>query len=74
MSRSRRWIFLCRRRLLNLLADLQEEFNLAYVFICQPRPVGGAIADDVLVMHKGEAVEQGTREAVFADPKHPLYA
>ena len=58
-------------QVLNLLADLQEEFNLAYVFISHDLSVVRYIADDVLVMHKGEAVEQGTREAVFADPKHP---
>ena len=58
-------------QVLNLLADLQEEFNLAYVFISHDLSVVRYIADDVLVMHKGEAVEQGTREAVFANPTHP---
>ncbi|ABL69764.1 ATP-binding cassette domain-containing protein [Paracoccus denitrificans] len=58
-------------QVLNLLADLQEEFNLAYVFISHDLSVVRYIADDVLVMNKGEAVEQGTREEVFADPKHP---
>ena len=53
-------------QVLNLLADLQEEFNLAYVFISHDLSVVRYIADDVLVMHKGKAVEQGTREAVFA--------
>ena len=58
-------------QVLNLLADLQEEFNLAYVFISHDLSVVRYIADDVLVMHKGEAVEQGSREAVFANPTHP---
>jgi dipeptide transport system ATP-binding protein len=58
-------------QVLNLLADLQDEFNLAYVFISHDLSVVRYIADDVLVMHQGEAVEQGTREAVFADPQHP---
>ncbi|AGT09404.1 ATP-binding cassette domain-containing protein [Paracoccus aminophilus] len=58
-------------QVLNLLADLQDEFNLAYVFISHDLSVVRYIADDVLVMHKGEAVEQGSREEVFADPKHP---
>ena len=58
-------------QVLNLLADLQDEFNLAYVFISHDLSVVRYIADDVLVMHKGEAVEQGTREAVFANPTHP---
>ena len=59
-------------QVLNLLADLQAEFNLAYVFISHDLSVVRYIAsDDVLVMHKGEAVEQGTRDEVFANPRHP---
>ncbi|WP_312525725.1 ATP-binding cassette domain-containing protein, partial [Paracoccus sp. (in: a-proteobacteria)] len=58
-------------QVLNLLADLQEEFDLAYVFISHDLSVVRYIADDVLVMHKGDAVEQGSRQEVFADPKHP---
>lgn len=58
-------------QVLNLLADLQEEYNLAYVFISHDLSVVRYIADDVLVMHKGEAVEQGSREELFAAPKHP---
>ncbi|MDS9467471.1 ATP-binding cassette domain-containing protein [Paracoccus sp. MBLB3053] len=58
-------------QVLNLLADLQEEFNLAYVFISHDLSVVRYIADDVLVMNKGEAVEQGSREELFANPKHP---
>jgi len=58
-------------QVLNLLADLQAEFDLAYVFISHDLSVVRYIADDVLVMNKGEAVEQGSREEVFANPKHP---
>ncbi|MTH77350.1 ATP-binding cassette domain-containing protein [Paracoccus aestuariivivens] len=58
-------------QVLNLLRDLQEEFNLAYVFISHDLSVVRYIADDVLVMNKGEAVEQGSREELFAAPKHP---
>ena len=58
-------------QVLNLLADLQNEFNLAYVFISHDLSVVRYIADDVLVMHKGEAVEQGTRDEVFSNPRHP---
>lgn len=58
-------------QVLNLLNDLQDEFNLAYVFISHDLSVVRFLADDVLVMHKGEAVEQGSREQVFADPSHP---
>lgn len=58
-------------QVLNLIEDLQDEFNLAYVFISHDLSVVRYIADDVLVMHKGEAVEQGSREEVFANPSHP---
>ena len=58
-------------QVLNLLADLQEEFNLTYVFISHDLSVVRYIADDVMVLLKGEAVEQASREEIFADPKHP---
>ncbi|MCA1969467.1 unnamed protein product [Ciceribacter sp. T2.26MG-112.2] len=57
-------------QVLNLLADLQEEFGLTYVFISHDLSVVRYIADEVMVMYYGEAVEYGTRDAVFADPKH----
>lgn len=58
-------------QVLNLLADLQDEFDLTYVFISHDLSVVRYIADDVLVLSEGVAVEQGTREALFADPQHP---
>ncbi|MBM6594792.1 ABC transporter ATP-binding protein [Microvirga pudoricolor] len=58
-------------QVLNLLADLQDEFNLTYVFISHDLSVVRYIADDVMVMYFGEAVEYGTRDEVFSDPKHP---
>jgi dipeptide transport system ATP-binding protein len=58
-------------QVLNLLADLQEEFELTYVFVSHDLSVVRYIADDVMVISKGVAVEQGTREELFADPKHP---
>jgi dipeptide transport system ATP-binding protein len=58
-------------QILNLLADLQDEFSLTYVFISHDLSVVRYIADEVMVMYLGEAVEQGSREAIFADPQHP---
>ena len=58
-------------QVLNLLADLQDEFGLTYVFVSHDLSVVRYIADDVMVISKGEAVEQGSREALFADPQHP---
>ncbi|APH73521.1 dipeptide ABC transporter ATP-binding protein [Aquibium oceanicum] len=57
-------------QVLNLLADLQDEFELTYVFISHDLSVVKYIADEVMVMYFGEAVEYGSRDAVFADPKH----
>ena len=57
-------------QVLNLLADLQAEFNLTYVFISHDLSVVRYIADEVMVMYKGEVVEYGTRDAVFATPSH----
>ncbi|MBN9348316.1 MAG: dipeptide ABC transporter ATP-binding protein [Devosia sp.] len=57
-------------QILNLLADLQDEFQLTYVFISHDLSVVRYIADEVMVMYLGDVVEQGTRDAVFADPQH----
>ena len=57
-------------QVLNLLADLQDEFKLTYVFISHDLSVVRYIADEVMVMYFGEAVEYGSRDEVFADPKH----
>lgn len=57
-------------QVLNLLADLQEEFHLTYVFISHDLSVVRHISDDVMVMYFGEAVEYGSRDQVFNDPQH----
>ena len=58
-------------QVLNLLADLQERHNLAYLFISHDLSVVRHIADEVMVMYLGRAVEQGPRDAIFANPQHP---
>jgi dipeptide transport system ATP-binding protein len=60
-----------RAQVLNLLAALQEEFKLAYVFVSHDLSVVRHIADDVLVIYLGHAVEMGSRDAIFNDPQHP---
>jgi len=60
-----------RAQILNLLADLQEEFGLAYIFISHDLSVVRLIADEVMVMYFGRPVEEGPAEAVFAEPRHP---
>ncbi len=60
-----------RAQVLNLLAELQEAFSLAYLFVSHDLTVVRHIADEVLVMYLGRAVEQGVRDAIFEDPRHP---
>jgi dipeptide transport system ATP-binding protein len=58
-------------QVLNLLAELQKQFNLAYLFISHDLAVVKHIADDALVMYLGKVVEQGPAKQIFSSPKHP---
>jgi dipeptide transport system ATP-binding protein len=58
-------------QVLNLLADLQEKHNLAYLFISHDLSVVKHIANDVMVMYLGRVVEQGASSDVFGKPQHP---
>jgi dipeptide transport system ATP-binding protein len=58
-------------QVLNLLAEIQQRLQLAYVFISHDLSVVRHIADDVMVMYLGRVVEQGPSERVFSSPKHP---
>ncbi|RFB74970.1 dipeptide ABC transporter ATP-binding protein [Methylovirgula sp. 4M-Z18] len=60
-----------RAQVLNLLAELQEEFHLAYAFVSHDLSVVRHIADRVMVIYLGHAVETGTRDAIFDNPQHP---
>jgi dipeptide transport system ATP-binding protein len=60
-----------RAQVLNLLMDLQAEFNLAYLFISHDLSVVRHIADELMVMYLGRPVEQGPKQAIFAEPRHP---
>lgn len=58
-------------QVLNLFMDLQEEFNTAYVFISHNLAVVEHVADDLMVMYLGRAVEVGDKEVIYARPLHP---
>jgi dipeptide transport system ATP-binding protein len=60
-----------RAQVLNLLADLQEELGVAYVFISHDLGVVRHVADEVMVMYLGRCVEHGSRDAIFNTPQHP---
>nr|WP_246413606.1 ATP-binding cassette domain-containing protein [Martelella radicis] len=57
-------------QILNLLADLQDEFNLTYIFVSHDLSVVRYICDEIMVMYFGEVVERGSRDQVFTDPQH----
>jgi peptide/nickel transport system ATP-binding protein len=61
-------------QVLNLLADLKEEFGLTYVFISHDLNVVRFISDRVLVMYLGEVVEVGPVDAIYARQAHPYTA
>ena len=58
-------------QVLNLLADLQRDLGVAYLFISHDLAVVRYISHDVLVMYLGLAMEQGPKERIFERPLHP---
>ena len=58
-------------QILNLLQDLQEEYNLTYLFVAHDLSVVEHISDRVAVMYVGKIVELANTEELFSWPKHP---
>jgi ABC-type oligopeptide transport system ATPase subunit len=57
-------------QILNLLKDLQQEFNLAYLFVAHDLAVVRTMSDRIAVMNKGQLVEEGIAEDVYANPQN----
>ena len=58
-------------QVLNLMMDLQEKYNLTYMFISHDLSVVEYITDQVAVIYMGQIVEQGTTKTLFQRPLHP---
>ena len=57
-------------QVLNLLQELQDEYGMSYIFISHDLSVVKYLADELLVMHQGQAVEYGNADAIYANPQH----
>jgi peptide/nickel transport system ATP-binding protein len=58
-------------QVIQLLRDLQEEFNLTYIFISHNLAVVEYLSDDIAVLYLGEVVEQAPADELFKTPTHP---
>ena len=58
-------------QVINLLEDLQSEFNLTYIFIAHDLSVVRHVSDRVAVMYLGRVVELSDAKRLYAEPKHP---
>ena len=60
-----------QKTILDLLLRLKEERNMGMIFISHDLAVMNEIADELLVMYKGQIVEQGSAKQLFENPQHP---
>lgn len=60
-----------QKTILQLLLRLKTERNMAMIFISHDLGLMSEIADELLVMYKGDIVEQGTAQQLFSNPQHP---
>jgi peptide/nickel transport system ATP-binding protein len=58
-------------QILDLIRDLQSEFNSAVIIITHDLGVVAELADDILVMYAGRAAEYGSADQIFTEPQHP---
>lgn len=60
-----------QKQILDLLADLQKKYRMSILFITHDLGVIADIADEVVVMYRGDIVERGPSATIFANPQHP---
>jgi peptide/nickel transport system ATP-binding protein len=60
-----------QKQILDLLADLQKKYKMSMVFITHDLGVIADIADEVVVMYRGDIVEKGSAKEIFNSPRHP---
>jgi len=58
-------------QILNLMLDIQEKMNLAYLFVTHDLSVVKYISDEIIVMYLGQIVENCPSDELFANPRHP---
>jgi len=61
-----------RSQIINLLLELQEQFKISYVLVSHQLGVVRHISDKIMVLEKGQVIEQGETRAVFDSPQHKV--